>query len=132
MEAATATGSLDAPANRIEELGRTAGAVIDIEKAVIVTNGSRLKSGRSSCVAGKAQGLRGDAEDGGQLVYAQFVAVVAYPVKMERRCPTWMVLVRSRFQFLSDATVVRYSLAMEESVSPRFTRWTSEVDSGCS
>src|SRR5688500_16586813 len=41
-----------------------------------------------------------------------------------------MALPRSRFQDLSDATVVRKSLAMEKSVSPRFTRYTSFVSSG--
>lgn len=68
------------------------------------------------------QGLGGTAEEGRQLAWAQFVAIVARQVKMERRCPTWIVLVCSRFQLLSDATVVWYSLAIEKSVSPRFTR----------
>ena len=49
-------------------------------------------------------------------------AVAARSVKILRRCPTWIALVRNRFQVLSEATAVRYSLAIPKRVSPRFTR----------
>ena len=46
-----------------------------------------------------------------------------------RRWPALMTLPLRRFAWRSDATFVRYSCAMDDSVSPRFTRWTARAGS---
>ena len=54
----------------------------------------------------------------------QLVATVR-TLRMVRRCPILIVFDRRLFHRFTDATVVRYSFAMENSVSPDFTRCTT-------
>src|SRR5262245_35011527 len=60
-----------------------------------------------------------------ELEEGQFVASARTGARMVKRCPVRMTLLWSLFHFFSDATVVWKTRAMDPSVSPRFTRYTS-------